>query len=176
VGERRLDINALRDLGGGEDAVLPAEVLAVPPAYEPAGEEGHAAGDQGDLGAGGEIVALELQAPGVHEVVGVHAGDERSAGLREAEVEGGHEADAAGAQQAGPGVVAGVRGNKGRRLVRRAVVHGEQLVVAEGLPPDGGEAGGQGGRGVAEGHEDGDGGLCHGAMLLRSGAGVKIAA
>ena len=92
------------------------------------------------------------------DVVGVHPRQERGPCRRRGRVQRRHQPAARGRGDAQAGILARGGVEDGAAPVAGAVVRGHDLEVAERLGEERGQALGQGGRGVADGQEDGDAG------------------
>jgi hypothetical protein len=105
---------------------------------------------------GAQVLELEPQALAVREVVGIVAGQERRAGVRERDAEGCRQAAARRVKHA-QARIAGRRALEClSRAVARAAVHGDDLEVGEGLALERGERGAQPGCGVVDGQQHRD--------------------
>ncbi len=167
VRKGRLDIDIVGDLRGRDALVLPPQIFAIPLADMLGREQLDLRAQQRDLGVLIQVGELRRQALRMHQVVGVHAGDQRGAGLRNPQVQRGDQAHAAGLEQANPLVLLRRSPNDRRRVVGRAIVDRQQLEVAERLALDRLQAVGQRGGGVAERQNDRDRGRALHHLLIR---------
>ena len=116
----------------------------------------HAAAEHVDRGVFVEATRLSFEAILTRDVVCVHACHEGSARGGEAQVERRHESAGGARQHPDPGVRAGPCLQEGEARVRRSVVDGDDLVLAQGLGAQGKEARLEGRGRVADGQENRD--------------------
>ncbi len=131
--------------------------LVAPGRLGVAAESGQA-GDQADVGMGVEKGRLALQAPGMADVVGVHAGDGVAPGGGQPGRQGRHDAAVGPVEDAQAGVAPGVglKHRLGRPAVVGTVVYGHDLEIAKRLAKQAVQGGRQAGGGVAHRQEHGN--------------------
>jgi hypothetical protein len=155
VHEGRLDEKIGDDRVVVEEGVRPIHVRAHARVGGPV--HGHPTAEHVDRRVFVQAKGLPLQPIRPRDVVRVHAGHERSADRLEAGVQGGNEAASRAHHHSDPGVLPRVGLQEGQAPVRRSVVDGHDLVLAEGLGAQGEQALPEGQSRVANGQENRDG-------------------
>jgi hypothetical protein len=121
------------NLVGQYHVVDPALVTPRAAAHEMARDIAHARPARRNVGIGAEVCQLQLEASGLHDVVGVHAREQLALGLAGGRTECGDDSSR-GSVNAVDAVIAGSAcAEYGGRVVVRAVIHRDNFEIGERL-------------------------------------------
>ena len=173
MGDRALDEELPEDLLVGSQPVLPFEVHPHALAHLRPREALDETADDPEPGVAFQHFHLPLQALREGVVVGIHAGDTGSAAVPQAGVEGGDQAGAAQGHGADARVAGSSLPQDAAAAVPGAVVDGDDLEIAQGLPADAPQGFGKGLLGVVYRQQDGNPGQGHGWFSGHGRPGIR---
>lgn len=127
MSERGLDVYVVGNVLDGNARILPADILPVAGANDARGKQFHPATDERDISPPDQKIPLTLKPGRMHDVVGVHSGDEGRFGAGNTAVESGNEAHAAGAEHTDATVSGADSGEAFERPVTRTIVDRDQF-------------------------------------------------